>query len=347
LQLDALAADAEALRKAYEGSTQARAAADKRRERIPQIISQHRIDAGRNLKLSFDRMFNGIEIGLPSALKDYKLPSGGGVLSMFRKKKMADEASEFCKSYVQRAFNQWSGKNGEAQKELKKVLDAMFENVASEIAKIERQYREIHFELTGKMTATEIETGPGMADRILSTAIGFAAGDPSAILTGYTDGWKGLALTITTQLAVILSGVALGVSAPVLIPAAIVAAIVARGALAHFNGENDAKERVLHIVLDGDRDATPRTPPLRDLRTQVHGTIDENLEIYFCQIRDGVMLNVNAVVKEEEASIEQIYNDSRRSLDEKRALTKKLEAARETVAGVRKRMRNLIAEAKQ
>jgi hypothetical protein len=347
LQLNALATDTEVVQKAYERSIQARQEIQKKRQRILQIMEKHHLDAERCLRISFDSVFNGIESGLASALEDYKLPSGGGVLSMFRRKKMADEASEFCKSYIERAFDQWSDPSGGAQQDLTEVLDSMFAEVAGEIDKIERQYREIHVELTGKVAPGLIQNEPAMADRILSTALGFAVGDPSAILTGYTDGWKGLALTITTQLTVILGGLALGVSAPILVPAAIVTAIVARGALAHFTGENDAKKRVLQVVLNGDPGAKPPAPALRDLRPKIYAAIHENLLSQFRQIQGSVMSNVDAAIREEERAIETVRADSRRSLEEKAALGKKIEAGRATTDGVRGRMNELLARAKQ
>lgn len=189
-QRAALETDQQKLKQAFAEIQPKMAAIRSRREKLPVIFQRYQGEVQRELKLSFEAMITQLRRDLPGLARKHPLESVKKTMAGLRPNVVEDECRKICNRIIEERVNAWSVASPSepgARQALQPVLDRLKEELIDEFARIDRDYRDVHFQLTGwkpEVTATvEADDRSRMGPVVAS----FFAGD----LAGMTSGGRG------------------------------------------------------------------------------------------------------------------------------------------------------------
>jgi hypothetical protein len=341
----ALDQDEKKLQQAYEAIQPQLEAIRGRRERLPKIFEHYRKEAQRELKASFEQVMARLREDLPGELKGRPLPSipkgVAGVLAQFQQKKILKEALEVCNGIVTERLSLWSknppDKPG-AQQALAPLLERLFDEIQEEVAKIEREYTDVHFQLTGWTPPADAPTSlVSTQERVLSGIAGLFVGDFAAVLGAAGGGWRGVAGNVAAQAGAGLVVVMLGITGPLVIPAILVAGLVGNIVGGSLGLEERVKKKVLEKVQE----------ELRNAPQNATAQVEQQTEALFGQIETETMREVMAVIQDEEQNIRQMVEMNKRGLADKAKSRTALDEAARKVAAQRQALKEVIVRVQQ
>lgn len=336
-RLLATQADQEALREAYTSLVPKLDAIRARPKKLAEIFVRFLGEAQTVLVASFVQTVARIRQELPAHLEATNLPSGEKFAKVFKQKKLQEEAARTVSDFVTERVDNWSQQ--EANALLQPLLERLGEEIESEIMAIERQYDEIHFELTGWQVKPEEGVAlVGTTERVLSAVAGLLLGDLSAAITGGAGGWRGAAGGISGALGTAFILGALGLATSVVFFPLTLAAAFTFGII--FGGRGF--EQRLKVKV---REATD--PLIANLADEMAPKISQKLADDFELIEKTVTEEITAVIDEEERNIRQIVELNRRNQADRDELAAQLNEAKSVVAQHRLTLQQALTIAQQ
>jgi len=336
----ALTADHQKLMAAYEAIQPQLAAIRAKREKVPAIFARYRKEVERELKASFEVLITRLRQDLPEELKAFELPSlkgfHGRALATFHTKKLVQEALDFSNDRVSHSLTEWG--NNEARKVLEPILERMVSEIEDEVAQIEREYEDIHLQLTGWRPATMAGEGViSNRERAISAGIGLLLLDPASML-GASGGFRGVAANFAGQIAAAVVLGALGLAGSVvLIPVMIAVGIAAGIGVANFGLDERVKKKAWEQIDAGLKKAPSEAGPL----------VDQEVARTFDDVQNDTMQRLLSAIEAEERTINEVVELNKRGQAEKERSQAALDAATRQVAQHRQSLKEVMATLKQ
>ena len=306
--------------------------------------------AARDLADSFEREIYRLENDLPALLTEYKLPSAGGALSLFRQQAMTNEAFAFCTKTISHRIEQWaSEKEGGATRALQPAVDEMLSEIEHEVALMERVYRDFYLQISGTgAQETKADDYMSWFERALWVAGGVLVHDVGLAFGGAAMGLRGVAATLAGYVgAVTIAVIAGGLSVVTFVPLVVAMALGANLFAAKIFLSDRIKKSVLEKVLRGDAGYVPPRPPLRDVSVTAKPQIEMHVGKYFTEFETAIMTSIREIIAEEQRNLEAIVASNRNSAEQKSSELAKLQTLGNDLETHRKQLESLVVVAKQ
>ena len=307
----ALRQDEQQLQHTYQELLPRIEAVGARREKLPPIFHKYRRDAERELRLSFTEAVNRLRLDLPGEMSRRELPGwrdslAGQYLNQYQQKKLVRGAKTLCEQIVTERLTAWGQQ--EVGEVMTTVTERLLEELQDEITRIEREYDDLHFELTG--WKPDINAGgsvTSMSERVLAGGLGLLVGDLSSVFGAGGGGLRSVAGAFGGQLAagIVLSAIGVTTAAvfvPVVMVAGMLAAVVA--------GKLDKGKVISKALEEWD-------PALARLPAEAGEKLDALVVERFDELEAAVMEQVSALIEEEEQTFRKLAEENRRSQTEK------------------------------
>ncbi len=305
-------------------------------------------------------LFDDIRRDLPTELNQRKIPSlhtdsfmqniKARALAQFQQKKLCNEAAEIGTEIVKQKVEAWQRADPPApgaKKIIIESLNKMVEEVTEEVVAIERDYEQMHQQLTG-WTPDQAQLsvkGPGGLERAAAVGVGLFLGQPDYIIAGGIGGMKGMGRDLAGRLAVGVPLLLLHVAVPIIIPATIAAGLLTNIFWGTDSLEKEIKKKLVQQLIVGD----PRTGQggLREEPERARPHLEMVVNEVFGKIEEEVSQKVDLRIKEEEQAIQVSLKDSAKGAEEKKQLVNSMKMELQTIAASRQALTNALNAAKQ
>lgn len=332
----ALHADQVKLRQAQEEILPRLASIRRRPAKLPRIFNDYKTRADAEAKVAFTALVAKIRQDLPGHMEQYNLPSGEKFVKVLNQKKMKQEAADEISRFVRDRVDQWC--RAEAEEVLRPIVTELVERIADEVASIEREFGELHLELTGWQM--DVRTGPVVSttEKVVSAVASVLVGNAIGAIGAGAGGWRG---AVGSAVGALGSGFilgALGLGTTVLFwPLALSSALIL-GLL----GAGVGLEKRLKAKAVAQTDEF-----LRQLPDQMSVVISEGLTKKFGQIQEEVTRLVTDLVEEEERNIHEVIELNRMQQEDRERTQQLLADAAATLAGHRVGLQRALTLAQQ
>lgn len=332
----ALRADQAKLREAQEAILPKLASIRSRPAKLPRLFSRYRARADAEIKVAFTALVAEIRRDLPGHIEEYSLPSGEKFMKVLNQKTMSQEAADEISRFVRGRVERWS--QAGAADVLRPLLTELVEEVADEVATIERQFGEIHLELTGWQV--DADSGPvvGTTEKVVSAVASVLVGNPLGAVGAGAGGWRG---AVGSAVGAFGTGLVLGLLG---VTTAVVFWPVALGGALLFGllGGGIGLEKRIKAK------AAERTDEqLRLLPDQMAVVISNNLGEKFAHMQEEVTRMVTDLVDEEERNIHEIIDLNRMKQEDKERTQQALTEATGELARSRVALQRALTLAQQ
>lgn len=331
-----------------------------RRDNLTRIFERNRKDCQQNLQDGFVQLFDDIRRDLPAELMQRKIPSlhtssiiervKNKALAQIQKKKLANEAATIGVEIVKQKVEAWQRAVPPApgaQQIITESVAKLVEEVTAEVVDIERQYEQVHYQLTGWIPdqAQLNMRGPGGLERAAAIGVGLFLGQPDYIVTGGVAGFKGMGRDLAGRLAIGVPLLLLHVSLPVVAVATIATGLLTSLFWGANSLEKEIKQKLVHHLIVGD----PITGEggLRDEPERAKPHLEALVENVFGKIEDEVSQKVDLRINEEEQAIQASLKDSARGSEEKRLLIELMKKNLQAIAASHQTLNEALNAAKQ
>lgn len=337
----ALDRDEEALQRAYEQIQPQLRDIRQRRERLPRIIQLAQREFERQARTSFQAMINRLRQDLPDMLASRPMPSLQGatrIIYQVQHKKLLREATTLCDEIVLEHVNRW--RETEVPALLTPILERMLEEINDEVAAIDRQFANVHLQMTG-LNVTDLP-GQGlltMKERVLSSVVGLVLGGPALALMAPGAGWRGVAGAAAGQF---VTGFALAVfgltTSAIALP--LLLAVTAAGVFLgnSFGLEGRIKANAIKVYDGGLRQAAERIADT-DLVSQVQDL--------FKRLEEALMGELLATIEDEERNIQNMIELNKLNQVEKAQSRARFDTIAASLADQRRALADVLVRAKQ
>ncbi|MFM9965323.1 MAG: dynamin family protein [Planctomycetaceae bacterium] len=313
----------------------------RRRDKLPAILTRYRRECARELSISFEHEINKLRLDLLEECKQRPLKSLSGVVdivkSHFSRKRVSEEAAEICMAVIKQRIDTWAKNPADepgAQQVIEPILRRMIDEIADEVASIRTEFKNLHLGLTGWQPDNVANSKDETLSRLMFVVGGVLLGDVGVAMSG---SFRGLAGTFAGYLAGGLLAAVLGLSAPVALPALIVAGLLG-GIVGTRLGLED---RIWKQTCD------KADEQLRKLPDEARPKIEQEAETTFAKIEDAVFQDVDALIAQETQNIQQVLDLNKQDQSDKDKSLKALDAADKEVADRCKELQDVLLLAKQ
>lgn len=332
----ALRADQAKLRQAQEAILPKLASIRSRPAKLPRLFSRYKARADAELKVAFTALVAQIRQDLPGHMAEYDLPSGEKFMKVLNQKAMGQEAADEISRFVHGRVDQWS--QAGAADVLRPLLTELVEEVADEVATIERQFGEIHLELTGWQVDTSAGPVVGTAERVVSAVASVLVGNVLGAVGAGAGGWRG---AVGSAVGAFGTGLVLGLLGlagsvvfwPVALGGALIFGLLGGG----IGLEKRIKAKAVEQIDEH----------LSQLPDQMAVVISNNLNEKFEQMREEVTRMVTDLVEEEERNIHEIVDLNRMKQEDKERTQQSLTDATAALARNRVALQRALTLAQQ
>jgi hypothetical protein len=333
----AVAADRDRLQAQWAAAQPRVSALRSTTDQIAKIVDHYRAGAIEELTSSFAILVARIRRDLPAHLEGAALPTASAkMFAVWHQKKLMEEAVDEINSFITERISDWNER--EAQEYMGSIARQLAEEIADEVATIDRQFDIINMELTGWDSAAFGTPGNvhSTTERIGAAIAGLLLGDVSASVAGGRGGWRGAAGGIGGALGAswMLMGV-LGITstlvlAPILAVAALAAAISGSAGLVGRIKRKAADAADEKLVL---------------LPGEVSATLTSDLTRRFQELGLQLVREVAAHIGEETRNLEEQVDLSRREDTASEHASRDLEKAAADVKKYREILQYALTDA--
>ncbi|MET7403723.1 dynamin family protein [Dactylosporangium sp. NPDC005572] len=332
----ALRADQAKLREAQEAILPKLAAIRSRPAKLPRLFSRYKSRAEAEIKVAFTSLVAEIRRDLPGHIEGYSLPSGEKFMKALNQKKMGQEAADEISRFVRSRVEDWS--QGGAADVLRPLVTEMVEEVADEVATIERKFGEIHLELTGWQV--DANAGPVVStnEKVVSAVASVLVGNPLGAVGAGAGGWRG---AVGSAVGAFGTGLVLGLlgisSAVVFWPVALAGALL----FGLIGGGIGLEKRIKAKAVE------KTDEQLQSLPDQMALVISKNIADKFAEIEEEVTKLVTDLIDEEERNVREVVELNRMKQEDKERTQQTLTDATAALARSRVALQRALTLAQQ
>ena len=315
-----LTADAEQFRQALDKLKPRLAELKKRPDEVRKLFNYYEGQLKSRLRTSYELMLLNLPQELTEHMQTVELPSLEDATSiMLRQKKCAEEAKAAAEQFIAERSQAWS--RNEAKDIATKVLGDMTDELEEIFGKIKADTRFIEFQLSNILRAGEDISMVGKWDRLLSVAVSIVLLDPVGGAAASAFGWKGMATSFVSRLAIAFGAVAIGLTGPI----GVAIVLIGGAAASYFFGKDSASKNLRNRMAQAFIRASEqnRSKMLMDLE---HGIGEK-----FSEMTSPILELIQNQVSQDVEGIEQMARDNERGQAEKTTRIRQLERAKEDV----------------
>ncbi|RYX80673.1 hypothetical protein EON83_27570 [bacterium] len=339
-QRAALETDQQKLKLAFAEIQPKLAAIRARREKLPTIFERYRGEVHRELKSSFEAMISQLRRDLPSTAQKQPLESIKKTGAGLRPSTVEDECRKICNRIVEERVQTWSSApptEPGARQALQPVLDRLKEEIIDEFAQIDRDYRDVHFQLTGWQPEASAAPDADDKGRVGPIVASFFAGDLAGLTTGGRGGYRAAGGAVAGQLVGALALGFLGVGGIVFLPAVLLAGALGSIVFTRMGLE----ERCWKAVLEKS-DAFLQSVPVH-AAPKIEASAVETLR----DLETAIMEEAGAMIQDEENNIRRMLEVNQRDQSSKDQERVKLDTVTNTIANQKTALKNVMLRVAQ
>ncbi|BCM94391.1 bacterial dynamin-like protein [Abditibacteriota bacterium] len=339
-QRAALETDQQKLKQAFAEIQPKLAMIRARREKLPTIFERYGVEVQRELKSSFEAMISQLRRDLPVLARKQPLESIKKTGAGLRPSVVEDECRKICNRIIEDRVQSWSSaqpSEAGARQSLQPILDRLKEEIIDEFARIDRDYRDVHFQLTGWQP--EVSTTPEADDkgRVGPIVASIFAWDVAGLSTGGRGGYRAAGGAIAGQLIGGLALGLLGVGGILVLPVAILAGVLGSLVFTRMGLE----DRCWKAVLEKS-DAFLQSVPVH-AAPKIEASAAETLK----ELETVTMEEAGAMIQDEENNIRRMLEVNQRDQSSKDQEKVKLDTVTNTVANQKMALKNVLLRVAQ
>jgi len=309
-----------------------------RRDRVQDIMHRMIDRAASDTQASYQAMCRELTLSIDGRFAERPLPSMSGTMSKLASlvtQRASREAREALNGIINEQLNQW-GQAPSPERGLQRDLVTCLEGARREI---DREYAGITERLNGislqiaRVNPDAMEAAPAVSlqDRLLSAGLGVAALGPLGAVFAVTGmrGVAGAALALTAaKAALVVAASTFGVvfASPVVITMATVAFLTGSAAGGLYRLEQRIRENSLEVARRAIREMALEGKAIQEITQAIVASLSVSAA--------AMMESLDAVLREQEESLENLRTINRGTLEAKQALALAAQAGRDRVEQV-------------
>jgi hypothetical protein len=321
----------------------------KRAKKLDTIFRIHLRNCQEELVSDYEHLMNTICQQLPDVMAQRHLPglegTGKKLMANFKSKQLLGEAFQMARDYVRGEVEAWQSADRERrgpQRIISEHIENLMRDITAEIKQIEKKYDEIRFALSGAQAEVENAElkGPGLAERVVSVALGLALGAVDVAIAGGAGGLKHAGRYAAGAIAVGVPLALIGAPLlPVVVPISIITGLVTNALWGAQSLEKEIKKRVVDLMINGD--AQQGMHGLHELHHRNRSELDRAVLEVFSNIQVKVEHEVERYVQEEEWNIQSSERQCALDLHERWIQRKRIEEGLARLSELRAELREV------